>query len=160
MKRYMYFGIAIFVALAALVPAHSAAKPAAASHAHHPELEYLEAVNDAGPTADPQLLFLLMGQYANANLYGEGVEHFNALLKKYGPGLSDVQKSLYLSALGVLRAGHAHDVPILQRIGWVRGTIATLDEAKRRSGGNVFVVRWMAAVAFAQLPAMFGRREM
>jgi hypothetical protein len=49
------------VALAALASQQMAARPAAAAHAHRPELEYLETVNDAGPPADPQLLFLLMG---------------------------------------------------------------------------------------------------
>ena len=48
---------------------------------HRPELEYLKAVNRAGPPRDPQLLFLLMGQYANANLHGEGVEFLSARLK-------------------------------------------------------------------------------
>jgi len=31
-----------------------------------PELEYLKVVNRAAPPRDPQLLFLLMAQYANA----------------------------------------------------------------------------------------------
>ena len=37
-----------------------------------PDLEYLKAVNQAAPPVDPQVLFLLMGQYANANLQAEG----------------------------------------------------------------------------------------
>jgi hypothetical protein len=37
---------------------------------HQPELEYLKAVNSVAPPRDPQLLFLLMGQYSNANLHG------------------------------------------------------------------------------------------
>ena len=41
---------------------------------HHPELEYLKAVNSVAPPQDPQLLFLLMAEYANANLQGEGAE--------------------------------------------------------------------------------------
>src|SRR6478672_12177710 len=32
-----------------------------------PDLEYLKAVNQAAPPRDPQLLFLLMAQYASAN---------------------------------------------------------------------------------------------
>jgi hypothetical protein len=43
-----------------------------------PDLEYLKAVNQAAPPADPQLLFLLMGQYANANLEAEGIEFLSA----------------------------------------------------------------------------------
>jgi hypothetical protein len=71
---------------------------------HRPELEYLKAVNRVGAPQDPQLLFLLMGQYANANLHREGAEHFSALLKEFEPRLSNQQKSLYLAAIGALRA--------------------------------------------------------
>jgi hypothetical protein len=54
---------------------------------------------------------VLLSTIRNANLHGEGVERFNALLKKYGPGLTEVQKWLYLSALGVLTvfAKESHD---------------------------------------------------
>src|SRR5712671_6730098 len=132
---------------------------AAGSFAERPELAYLQAVNRAGPPQDPQLLFLLMGQYANANLHREGAELFSALLKEFEPRLSDAQKSLYLAAIGVLRAGHADKVALLSRIGWVKDTVAILEEAKRLSGGEVFVVRWMAGVVSARLPGFFGRRQ-
>lgn len=46
-----------------------------------PELEYFEALNRAAPPRDPQLLFLLMGQYANANMQLEGIDFFSARLK-------------------------------------------------------------------------------
>ncbi len=55
-----------------------------------PELEYLKAVNSGAPPRDPQLLFLLMAQYSNANLQGEGAEFFSARLKEFGPRLTDV----------------------------------------------------------------------
>jgi hypothetical protein len=58
-----------------------------------PELEYLEAVNRAAPPNDPQLLFLLMAQYANANRHGEGADFFAARLREFDPGLSDSQIS-------------------------------------------------------------------
>src|SRR5712664_2024045 len=109
---------------------------AAVSFAERPELAYLQAVNRAGPPQDPQLLFLLMGQYANANLHREGAEFFSALLKEFEPRLSDAQKSLYLAAIGVLRAGHADQVALLSRIGWVKDTVAILEDAKRLSGGE------------------------
>src|SRR5215813_4854829 len=126
---------------------------------HRPELEYLKAVNRAGPPRDPQLLFLLMGQYANANLHGEGVEFLSARLKEFESQLSNIQKSLYLTAIGLLRAGHANDVPLLKRIGWVNETIATLEEAKRLSGGQTFVVRWISGVVYAQLPGIFNQKN-
>src|SRR5215510_13761432 len=126
---------------------------------HRPELEYLKAVNRAGPPRDPRLLFLLMGQYANANLHGEGVEFLSARLKEFESQLSDNQKALYLVAIGLLRAGHANDVPLLRRLGWVKETIATLEEAKRLSDGQVFVVRWASGVVYAQLPGLFNQRD-
>jgi hypothetical protein len=43
-----------------------------------PELEYLKAVNSVAPPKDPQLLFLLMAEYSNGNLQGEGAEFLSA----------------------------------------------------------------------------------
>lgn len=126
---------------------------------HQPELEYLKAVNRTGPPRDPQLLFLLMGQYANANQRAEGIEFLSGLAKEFEPRLSDRDKSLYLAAIGLLRAGHANEVSLFKRIGWVRETIATLEEAKRLSGGQVFPVRWISGVVYAQLPGFFNQRD-
>ncbi len=39
------------------------------SASHRPDLEYLKAVNQVAPPQDPQLLFLLMAQYASANMH-------------------------------------------------------------------------------------------
>ena len=126
---------------------------------HRPNLDYLKAVNAAGPPQDPQLLFLLMGEYANANRQAEGAEFFSARLKEFEPRLTDVQKSLYLSAIGLLRAQHANAVPLLHRIAWVKETIAILDRAKSLSGGQVFVVNWIAAIVHAQLPERFHQKK-
>jgi glyoxylase-like metal-dependent hydrolase (beta-lactamase superfamily II) len=129
------------------------------TNSHRPELEYFKAVNRAGPPRDPQLLFLLMGQYANANRHREGIEFLSSLVKEFEPRLSDRQKSLYLAAIGLLRAGYASEVPFWKRIGWVKDTIAILEEAKRLSGGQIFPVRWMSGVVYAQLPALFNQRK-
>jgi glyoxylase-like metal-dependent hydrolase (beta-lactamase superfamily II) len=126
---------------------------------HRPELEYFKAVNRAGPPRDPEILFLLMGQYVNANMHREGIEFFSTVLGEFEPRLSDPQKSLYLAAIGLLRAGHANEVPFWRRIGWVRETIEILEDAKRLSGGQVFVVRWITGVVYAQLPAVFNQRK-
>ena len=126
---------------------------------HRPELEYFKAVNRAGPPRDPQLLFLLMGQYVNANRYLEGIEFFSTLLKEFEPRLSDRQRSLYLAAIGLLRAGYADEVAFWKRIGWVKDTIAILEEAKQRSGGDIFIVRWISGVVYTQLPAFFNQRD-
>src|SRR5204862_8362279 len=71
----------------------SAALPAPS----RPELDYLKAVNSSGPPQDPQLLFLLMGAYANANLQGEGADFLSARLNEFSSRLADPQKALYLS---------------------------------------------------------------
>jgi len=126
---------------------------------HRPELEYLKAVNRIGPPQDPELLFLLMGQYANANLQREGADYLSALLKEFEPRLSNPQKALYLSAIGLLRATHASEVPLLRRYGWVKETIGILEDAKEKSGGNIYVVRWISGVVYAQLPGVFGKKQ-
>src|SRR6266496_745808 len=124
-----------------------------------PELEYLKAVNTVAPPRDPQLLFLLMAEYSNANMQGEGAEFFSARLKEFGPRLRDAQKALYLSAIGLLRAQHASSVSLLYRIGYVKDTIAILDQAKQLSGRQVFVVNWIAGLVHTELPRFFHQRK-
>ena len=129
------------------------------SGSRRPELEYLKAVNTVAPPQDPQLLFLLMAQYSNANLQGEGAEFFSARLKEFGPRLTDAQKALYLSAIGLLRAQHASSVSLLHRIGYVKDTIAILDQAKQLSGGQVFVVNWIAGIVRYRASKLFPSEE-
>jgi glyoxylase-like metal-dependent hydrolase (beta-lactamase superfamily II) len=123
----------------------------------NPELEYLKAVNQQ-PPQDPQMLFLLMAQFANANRHREGAEFLQARRDQFEPRLTDAQKSLYLSAIAALRAGAANDVPFVKRIGWVNDTIGMLQTAKKLSGGNVFIVRWVSGVVSAQLPGIFRQK--
>src|SRR5713226_7710576 len=123
-----------------------------------PELEYLKAVNRVAPPRDPELLFLLMAQYSNANMQGEGAEFFSARVKEFGPRLTDAQKALYLSAIGLLRAQHVSSVSLLHRIGYVKDTMAILDQANQLSGGQVFVVNWIAGIVHTELPNFFHQR--
>jgi len=129
------------------------------SPSRRPDLEYWKAVNSVAPPQDPQVLFLLMAQYSNANLQGEGAEFLSARLKEFGPRLTDPQKALYLSAIALLRAQHASSVSLLHRVGYVKDTIATLDQAKQLSGGKIFVVNWIAGVVHAELPGFFRQRK-
>ena len=58
-----------------------------------PELEYLKAVNSVAPPQDPQLLFLLMGEFANTNRQEEGAEQAAVRLIAWlldGPQVMDV----------------------------------------------------------------------
>ena len=126
---------------------------------HSPELQYLMAVNKAAPPKDPELMFILMTEFANSNLQDEGAEFFSARVKEFEPQLTPVQKSLYLGIVGLLRAQNASRVPLLRRYGYVKDTIATLDQAKQLSGGQVFVVNWIAGVVHTELPGLFGERK-
>jgi glyoxylase-like metal-dependent hydrolase (beta-lactamase superfamily II) len=159
-RKRLEWVVAVPLALRLIAtPVSNADQAQLSSSSSRPDLEYLKAVNQVAPPKDPQLLFLLMAQYASANRHGEGAEFFSARLKEFGPRLTDVEKALYLSAIGLLRAQHAGAVTLLQRVGWVKETIALLDQAKHLSGGQVFVVNWTAGVVHAQLPARFHQRK-
>src|SRR5262252_9728768 len=125
--------------------------------AGRPEIAYLETINALRPPPDPQLLFVLMGEYANANQPERGVAFLSARLQEFAPRLTNLQKALYLSAIALLRAQNAPSVPLWQRIGYVKDTIALLADARRLSGGQVYVVNWIAGVVDARLPAFFGQ---
>ena len=75
----------------------SGAKPSA--RLHSPDLEYLKSTNSVAPPKDPELLFILMTEFANSNLQGEGAEFFSARLREFEPQLTPIQKSLYLESL-------------------------------------------------------------
>jgi len=161
MKRFVFL-LAVFALLAglsALAAQSTLTQPAAPTEAAPPELAYLEQVNRWRPPSDPQLLFLLMGQFANAGRQLEGIAYFDDALKRFGPQLKDPQRAQYLVAIAALRAGRANDVFLLKRMSWVRDTLALLDEAKRLTDGEMFIARWMSGVVRAQLPGFFGERD-
>jgi glyoxylase-like metal-dependent hydrolase (beta-lactamase superfamily II) len=134
-------------------------KADAAQSSSRPDLEYLKVVNSVAPPKVPELLFLLMTQYANSNLQAEGAEFFSARLKEFDPRLTPVQKSLYLSIIGLLRAQQAPSVSLFRRYGYVKETIAILDQAKQLSGGQVFVVNWIAGIVHTELPGFFNQKK-
>src|SRR5262249_29954750 len=117
------------------------------------------SVNGVSPPENPELLFLLMNQFASANRQGEGVDFFQARLAEFGPRLTPVQRSLYLGIIGLLRAQHASAVPLLKRYAYVKDTIATLEQARQASGGDVFVVNWITGVVRTELPGFFHQRK-
>ena len=163
MKRVIYLS-GILLLGAGIVMLYSGSHPErsranSSPQTQRPEIGYLEAVNKVAPPKDPQILFLLMAQYSNANQQAEGAEFFSARLNEFGSRLSDPQKALYLSAIGLLRAQHASEISILHRISYVKQTIATLDQAKQLSGGKIFVVNWMSGIVRAQLPGFFKQRS-
>jgi glyoxylase-like metal-dependent hydrolase (beta-lactamase superfamily II) len=125
----------------------------------NPELDYLKAVNSVAPPADPQLLFLLMAAYGNANRPGDGAAFLTARLQDFALRMTAAQKALYLSAIGLLRAQNAPSVPLFRRVGYVKAAIAMLDEAKTLTDGEVFVVNWVSGVVRSRLPGFFGQRQ-
>ena len=124
-----------------------------------PELAYLKQVNQWRPPSDPQLLFILMQQFANANRHAEGITYFEDVLRRFDSNLTDNQKAQYLVAIASLRAGHANDVFLLKRLGWVRETLSLLDDAKRLTSNEMFIARWMSGVVRARIPSFFGERD-
>jgi len=146
---------ALFLTNLRRVRADASLQNQAGNPAHPPELEYLKAVNSVAPPKDPQLLFLLMAQYSNLNLQGEGAEFLSARFKEFERQVTNPQKALYLGAIALLRAQHAPSVSLLHRIGYVNDTIAMLDRARQMSGGQVFVVNWIAGVVQSELPGFF-----
>src|SRR2546423_6879712 len=81
MKRFMYLS-GIFVLCAGMVLLYSGShpergRPKLSPRIQRPEIVYLEAVNKVAPPNDPQILFLLMAQYSNANQQAEGAEFFS-----------------------------------------------------------------------------------
>jgi glyoxylase-like metal-dependent hydrolase (beta-lactamase superfamily II) len=157
MRSIVYFSAALLTF--ALMLATLRGVRADTSAVNPPELQYLKAVNSVAPPKDPQLLFLLMAQYSNLNLQGEGADFLSARFKEFEPRLADPQKTLYLSAIALLRAQHASSVSLLHRIGYVNDTIAMLDRAKQLSAGQIFVVNWIAGVVHSELPGFFGQRK-
>ena len=159
-RAFLRIGVLLSVLLlivVAIVVLRSSDKPFA--KLRNPDLEYLKAVNSTAPPKDPELMFILMTEFANSNLQAEGADFFSARLREFEPQLTPVQKSLYLGIIGLLHAQHASAVPLLRRYGYVKETIATLDQAKQFSGGQVFVVNWISGIVHTELPSFFGQRK-
>ncbi|MDI3464027.1 MAG: hypothetical protein OJF50_002848 [Nitrospira sp.] len=137
----------------------SGAQSQAPSDTVHPELAYLKQANQWRPPSDPQLLFLLMQQFANTGRHVEGIAYFEEVLNRFTSGLTGNQKAQYLVAIAFLRADHAYDVFLFKRFGWVRDTLALLDDAKRLTKNEMFIARWMSGVVRAKIPGFFGERD-
>ena len=155
----LLIGLLVLLAVGGFLVIRSGRDESHSASTSLPDLEYLKAINSTGPPQDPQLLFLLLTQYANANRPGEGVEFFSARLKEFEGRLTPIQKSLYLSIIGLLRAQHAASLSLLSRYSYVKETIAILEQAKQMSEGKIFVVHWIAGIVYTEIPGLFGQRE-
>jgi glyoxylase-like metal-dependent hydrolase (beta-lactamase superfamily II) len=149
--------VAVPLALAAM--AGCTAAPDAQPVAFNADLAFLEAINDAGPKVDPAVIFLLMAQYGDSGREQAGIDKLQGLLNRYRAELSAPQQSIYLAAIGILRARRAGEIPLFSRIGWVNDTIATLEDAKRLAADTVFPVRWATGLVYSQLPGFFDMEQ-
>ena len=156
-SKVVFAGLLAVLALLAVIVLNSGGAKGQPNGPSH-DLEYWKDVNRT-PPHDPQLLFLLMAQYSSANRQGEGAEFFSDRVNEFNARLSDTQKALYLSIIGLLRAQNASSISLLHRIGYVKDTDAMLQRAKDLSGGKIFVVNWIAGIVHSELPSFFGQKK-
>lgn len=125
----------------------------------HAPLHYFETVMSYGQNTDPRATLLMLNAYINANQQAEGIAFFERVLENYGKDLEDEVRAVYLAALATLRATHADRVPLAKRIPWVLKSFKILEEARRLTGGEDPVVRWVAGQIYAQVPFFFGKKK-
>src|SRR5215831_11412 len=143
----------IGIVCASLLVAHRAAdatSPGPSPPEVRHEIEYLKAVNAAGPPRDPQLVFLLMTQLANANREVDGIAFFSARLAEFDARLVDAQRAIYKAAIASLRARHTPAVAAGQRAAWAAETDRLFGEARQLSGGQIYAIRWFAAIGLSK----------
>ncbi|HZV64795.1 MAG TPA: MBL fold metallo-hydrolase [Telluria sp.] len=162
-SRLPRFATIILFATALAGLCYGLLRPAASANvaddSQRPELAYLKQVNAWRVPSDPQLVFLLMAQFANAGRQGEGIEYFKQLRARFAKDPNAASQVWYLMAEAALRAGHAGDINLLSRVGYVREAVQMLDQAKRLAGSEAFMPRWMSGVVRAQLPRLLGEGD-
>jgi glyoxylase-like metal-dependent hydrolase (beta-lactamase superfamily II) len=135
-----------------------------------PELEYLKAVNDAGPAGTTLMILALTVQYSNLNRQEEGIERFESYLQRYDAELEPRQRAVYLSCLALLRADRAQNLPPWQlpaQIDLVQRLLAELREAKELTidepdfspNYEKLLPRWISGLLLTNLPWPFGNKE-
>jgi glyoxylase-like metal-dependent hydrolase (beta-lactamase superfamily II) len=135
-----------------------------------PELEYLAAVNDAGPAGDSLTILSLAVAYVALNRQSEGIPAFEGYLGAYDGTMKDWQRGVYLASLGLLRVSAAKVTPIwrLARIlELARQGLAEAAEAKAVTAGepdfdrsmSKVIARWASGLLNAQLPRPLGDHQ-
>lgn len=134
-----------------------------------PELEYMKAVNDAGPAGESLNILLLAVLYSAVNRQREGVRTFEGYLQSYATRLQAWQQGLYLSGLALLLASQAQVTPIwrlLDLLALARRALATAQQAKQVTASlpdfdatlAKITARWVSGLLNAQLPPPLGDR--
>jgi len=135
-----------------------------------PELDYLNALMEAGPATSSTILIVMAMLYSNLNRQIEGIERFEYYLSRYSSQLQPSEKSVYLSCLALLRAGRAQQLSLLQlttQLDLIRRTLSDMNEAKELTRNepdftpNVekLIARWVSGLLQTGLPWPFGNRQ-
>ncbi len=135
-----------------------------------PELDYLNALMDAGPATSSTILIVMAMLYSNLNRQVEGIERFEGFVGKYGSQLQPAERSVYLSCLALLRAGRAQQLSLLRlttQLDLIRGTLADINQARELTNNEPdftpntekLIARWVSGLLQTGLPWPFGNRQ-
>lgn len=124
----------------------------------HASMALYETVLSYGPLDDARPVFLLANAYIVTNQQKIGIAFFERLLAQYELQMSGDQKATYMAAYALLRATHADNISLPNRIFWVRDTFRILEDAKSIASDKNPLPRWSAGIVYAQVPAFFGKR--
>jgi glyoxylase-like metal-dependent hydrolase (beta-lactamase superfamily II) len=135
-----------------------------------PELEYMKAVNDAGPNSETLNILVLTVLYTAVNRSPEGVRTFEGYLRSYDARLLPWQRGVYLSSLALLLAHQAQTTPVwrlFEILDLGRRALAVARQAKEVTADlpdfdanfGKLVPRWVSGLLNASLPAPLGDRQ-
>ena len=135
-----------------------------------PELEYLKAVNDAGPNGYFLNILLLTVQYTAVNRSAEGIRVFEGYLRDYDSRLVLWQRGVYLGSLALLLAHQAQVTPVWRLVELLELGRRSLDVARQAKevtaalpdfddNPGKLVARWVSGLLNAALPAPLGDRQ-
>jgi glyoxylase-like metal-dependent hydrolase (beta-lactamase superfamily II) len=135
-----------------------------------PELEYLQAVNDAGPNGYVLNILMLTVQYTAVNRAAEGGRVFEGYLRDYDARLVPWQRGVYLSSLALLLAHQAQTTPLWRLVEILELGRRSLDLARQAKEVTAalpdfdenmgkLVARWVSGLLNAALPAPLGDRQ-
>ena len=125
----------------------------------HPDIAFYESVLSVRPVADPRPPFLLANSYIVTSQQEIGISFFEQALASQSSEMSPQTQSTYLAALALLRATHADQIPIWNRIFWVNDTFDLLENANEISHDQDPLVHWAAGIIYTQVPGFFGKKE-
>lgn len=135
-----------------------------------PELEYLKAVNDAGPAGDSLTILVLAVTYVGLNRQAEGIPTFEGYLRAYDGTMKTWQRGVYLSSLGLLKTSFAEVTPAWKLptlLGLIREGLEAAEQAKVVTATqpdfdpsmSKLIARWAAGLLNAQLPRPLGDHQ-